>query len=56
MLNQYTDLATLQKELDKWLEDYNNHRTHRGKMFRGLTLHMVTLFDGLLVGKKSFLG
>jgi len=54
MLNQYTDLATPQKELDKWLEDYNNHRTHRGKMLLGLKAPLVILFEGLLVGKNSF--
>jgi len=32
-------LATLQKELDKWLEYYNNYGTHRGKMFTGLPSH-----------------
>ena len=28
----YTDLATLQADLDEWLMYYNHHRTHQGKM------------------------
>lgn len=41
----YTDLATLQADLDEWLMYYNHHRTHQGKMCCGRT-PMVTLLDG----------
>lgn len=41
----YTDLATLQKDLDDWLYYYNNQRTHQGKMCNGRT-PMDTLQDG----------
>ena len=41
----YTDLATLQADLDEWLMYYNHHRTHQGKMCCGRT-PMTTLLDG----------
>lgn len=41
----YTDLATLQADLDEWLMYYNHHRTHQGKMCCGRTL-MATLLNG----------
>lgn len=41
----YTDLETLQTDLDKWMLYYNYHRTHKGKMCCGRT-PMETLFDG----------
>ena len=41
----YDDLETLQEDLDKWLEYYNNVRTHQGKMCCGRT-PMETLLDG----------
>ncbi len=28
---RYTDLTTLQADLDEWLMYYNHHRTHQGK-------------------------
>lgn len=51
----YTDLAALQKDLDEWLEYYNNHRTHQGKMCCGRT-PIATLIDGKTVWKEKFLG
>ncbi|KHD27231.1 hypothetical protein LH67_19855, partial [Xenorhabdus nematophila] len=27
----YGSLDELQKDLDKWMDNYNNHRTHQGK-------------------------
>ena len=33
----YSDLAALQKDLDVWLDFYNNERTHQGKMCCGRT-------------------
>jgi putative transposase len=53
--NLYTELATLQKDLGEWIEYYNNHRTHQGKMCCGQT-PMATLIDGETVWKEKFLG
>lgn len=33
----YADLITLQKDLDAWVDQYNNERTHQGKMCCGRT-------------------
>lgn len=52
--NLYQDLAMLQKDLDEWLDYYNNERTHQGKMCCGRT-PMVTLHDGKSVWKAKFL-
>lgn len=41
----YASLDELQKDLDEWIEYYNNHRTHQGKMCCGRT-PMETLLDG----------
>ena len=41
----YTELDELQKDLDEWLEYYNNERIHQGKMCCGRT-PMDTLEDG----------
>ena len=46
-------LASLQKNLDTWLEDYNTLRTHQGNMCCG-QIPMATLLDGKTVWKKSF--
>ncbi len=40
----YVDLAGLQKDLDEWLDYYNNTRTHKGKMCCGRT-PMAKLLD-----------
>jgi len=53
--NLYNDLATLQKDLDEWLDYYNNHRTHQGKMCCGRT-PMATLCDGKTVWKEKLIG
>ena len=42
----YSTLEELQKDLDNWLDYYNNHRTHQGKMCCGRTPK-----DTLLAGK-----
>lgn len=52
--NLYQDLAALQKDLDEWLDYYNNERTHQGKMCCGRT-PMATLQDGKTVWKEKFL-
>jgi transposase InsO family protein len=50
----YEDLASLQRDLDNWITEYNNDRTHQGKMCCGRT-PMVTLVDGKQVWKaKNF--
>ena len=41
----YSDLESLQNDLDEWLKYYNNDRTHQGKMCNGRT-PMDTLLDG----------
>lgn len=44
----YTTMEELQKDLDIWIESYNNNRTHQGKMCCGRT-PMATLLDGKLI-------
>lgn len=51
--NIYEDLASLQKDLDEWLDYYNNHRTHQGKMCCGRT-PLDTLIDGKQIWKEKF--
>ncbi|BBL59325.1 hypothetical protein MKFW12EY_29380 [Methylomonas koyamae] len=46
----YEDLPSLQRDLDNWLDEYNNHRTHQGKMCFGRT-PMATLINGKQVWK-----
>ena len=41
----YDSLEGLQKDLDEWIEYYNNDRTHQGKKCCGRT-PMETLLDG----------
>ena len=41
----YSDMEELQKDLDVWIDYYNNERTHQGKMCCGRTT-MQTLLDG----------
>ena len=41
----YADMEELQKDLDEWVDYYNNERTHQGKMCCGRT-PLVTLIDG----------
>ncbi|EMK2703938.1 IS481 family transposase [Providencia rettgeri] len=41
----YSDLESLQTDLDNWLWHYNNERTHQGKMCCGRT-PIETLLDG----------
>jgi transposase InsO family protein len=53
--NLYNELATLQKDLDDWLDYYNNQRTHQGKMCCGRT-PMATLQDGKTIWKEKLIG
>lgn len=48
----YTDTEELQKDLDEWLEYYNNERTHQGKMCCGRT-PIETLEDGKSLWKEK---
>ena len=41
----YTNMEDLQKDLDAWMDHYNNERTHQGKMCCGRT-PLETLIDG----------
>lgn len=41
----YSGLDELQRDLDEWINDYNNERTHQGKMCCGRT-PLATLLDG----------
>lgn len=50
----YSNLSELQKDLDEWLEYYNNERTHQGKMCCGRT-PMETLEDGKRLWKEKFI-
>jgi len=48
----FKTLEELQAELDKWLYEYNNERTHQGKMCCGRT-PMETLLDGKKIWKEK---
>ena len=48
----YRDLASLQSDLDEWIDHYNHERTHQGKMCCGRT-PMQTLEDGKQVWKEK---
>jgi len=48
----YSEKDELQKDLDDWLEYYNNERTHQGKMCCGCT-PMDTLEDGKKLWKEK---
>lgn len=50
----YDSIDMLQNDLDKWLRDYNNKRTHQGKMCCGRT-PMQTLIDGKQIWKEKFI-
>lgn len=52
--NIYNDIESLQKDLDEWIQYYNNERTHQGKICCGRT-PMQTLNDGKQIWQeKSF--
>lgn len=48
----YETLDELQKDLDDWVDYYNNHRTHQGKMCCGRT-PMQTLLDGKKIWQEK---
>jgi len=49
----YRDMESLQKDLDEWLDYYNNERTHQGKMCCGRT-PIETLEDGKKIWKEKY--
>lgn len=49
----YTDIESVQKDLDEWIYYYNNERTHQGKMCCGRT-PIETLVDGKKIWKEKF--
>ena len=51
----YGTLDELQSDLDDWLQEYNYHRTHQGKMCCGRT-PIETLEDGKRIWKEKFVG
>jgi len=50
----YSDIETLQTDLDNWLGYYNNERTHQGKMCCGRT-PIETLVDGKKIWREKFM-
>ena len=50
----YTTVESLQRDLDEWLNYYNNERTHQGKMCLGRT-PIDTLLDGQKIWKEKFI-
>jgi transposase InsO family protein len=48
----YEDINALQKDLDEWINYYNNDRTHQGKMCCGRT-PIDTLIDGKRIWKEK---
>ena len=51
----YDTMDELQKDLDDWIDYYNNERTHQGKMCCGRT-PMETLLDGKRIWLEKNLG
>ena len=50
----YASINELQKDLDVWLSEYNNDRTHQGKMCCGRT-PMATFIDGSKICREKIL-
>ena len=48
-------IAELQKDLDDWVSDYNERRTHQGKMCNGRT-PMETFLDGIRISREKTIG
>jgi len=48
----FSDTVDLQAELDRWMEFYNDERTHQGKRCQGRT-PMTTFTDGLELARKA---
>ena len=50
----YTSLEQLQEDLDRWVDEYNNERTHTGKHCYGKT-PMQTFLDSIDLAKEKML-
>lgn len=50
----YTDINTLQDDLDEWINFYNTERTHQGKMCCGRT-PIATLEEGKQIWKEKLI-
>ena len=48
----YRSIEELQKDLDNWLDHYNNQQTHQGKMCCGRT-PMETLLEGKKIWQEK---
>ena len=48
----YSDIETLQRDLDEYMARYNNERTHQGKRCKGRT-PMATFIDGKKLFKEK---
>ena len=48
----YSNIEDLQKDLDEWLNHYNDERTHQGKMCNGRT-PKETFVDGLKIWSEK---
>jgi transposase InsO family protein len=51
----YKSIEELQEDLDAWMEEYNKHRTHQGKMCCGRTPY-DTFVDGINIYRQKQLG
>jgi transposase InsO family protein len=51
----YTTLDELQSDLDEWLREYNERRSHQGRWCYGKT-PMQTFFDSLPLAKEKMIG
>ena len=50
----YDSIEMLQRDLDEWMQDYNENRPHRGKYCYGKT-PMQTFHDSLPLAKEKML-
>ena len=50
----YTNIASLQADLDEWLNCYNNKRTHQGKLCLDRN-PIDTLLDGQKIWKEKYI-
>ncbi|HAT6915339.1 TPA: transposase, partial [Legionella pneumophila] len=50
----YESIDKLQKDLDEWMDYYNNQRTHQGKMCCGRT-PMQTLIEDKQIWMEKFI-
>jgi len=50
----YRDLEELQTDLDQWLKDYNEARSHQGRWCYGKT-PMQTFVDSISLAKEKIL-